>query len=52
MGMGTGTGNDNNTLSNNDIRDLSSATATPAVGIYGLGTSATVTNDNLARFGQ
>jgi len=44
FGTATGTGNINNTIDNCDIRDLSTATATPNNAIFSLGSSAALAN--------
>ncbi len=46
FGSGTTTGNDNNTITQNVIRNLSVGTGTPAYLINSSGSSATVTNTN------
>jgi len=47
IGTGTTTGNDNNAILNNTIRDRSDGTGVPANLVYSSGLSGTVTNSNI-----
>lgn len=46
FGTGIATGNDNNTITSCDIRDLTTATATPTNAMFSLGSSAALANTN------